>query len=356
MLVRLGALGAGVLTSAAMVVVAPVAASADSPHHHQPGITQHNLISDQPGQAALTDPTLVNAWGIARGPNTTIWVSNQGASTSTLYTGAVNGAPPEINPLVVKIPGGPPSGQAFNDTSAFDLPGTNTPSRFLFAGLAGDVTAWSSGTSAVVAAQQTGAIYTGVAVDDRQSDPLLLAADFHDNRIDVYNGKFDLQPAGSMFQDRTVPRNYAPFNVAEIGHQIIVTYAQQDAQRQVDVAGQGHGIVDVYSQDGRLLHRLATHGVLNSPWGVSDAPAHFGAYSGDLLIGNFGDGRIHAYDPRTGHYRGTVRDAHHKPIVIDGLWGLITGNAQAGGPDSLWFSSGPGAMHEHGLVGTLTAG
>ncbi|HZE48926.1 MAG TPA: TIGR03118 family protein, partial [Jatrophihabitantaceae bacterium] len=157
-----------------------------------------------------------------------------------------------------------------------------------------------------------------------------------------------------LFHDPFLPRGYAPFNVAEIGNQVFVTYALQGPTGD-DVAGAGHGFVDVFTNFGAFVHRFASRGVLNSPWGLAIAPNSFGSFAGDVLIGNFGDGRIHAFDPNTGHLRGTLVDAKHKPIAIDGLWGLIVGDAVAGGADSVWFSAGPDD-ESHGLLGVLRAG
>ncbi|MBO0883269.1 MAG: TIGR03118 family protein [Mycobacterium sp.] len=353
MLGRLGAIGAGVLTSAAMVVSLPVVASADP---QSAGYQQHNLVSDQPGQATLTIPNFVNTWGLSHGPNTPVWVSNQGASNALLFNGAVNGSPvAQVSSVVVSIPGGQPTGQTFNDTTAFNVPGTTTPAHFIFAGVGGAISSWASGSQSVISGQDPGAIYTGLTLDHSPFGPVLLAADFHDNRIDVYDGQFKLQSSAGLFEDPHLPQGYAPFNVAEIGGKIYVTYAVQDANKVFDVPGQGHGIVDVYSNTGALLHRVATHGILNSPWGLTIAPANFGKFSNDLLIGNFGDGRIHAYDPQTGHPLGALTDPTGKPLAIDGLWSLLPGDPVAGGPDTLWFSAGPGEHHEHGLLGTLTA-
>ncbi len=181
----------------------------------------------------------------------------------------------------------------------------------------------------------------GLALDHSPFGPLLLAANFHDNRIEVFNSGFNRLPVGLLFRDSHLPRGYAPFNVAEVGQQIFVTYAKQDAAGEDDVAGAGHGFIDVFTNYGVLVKRFASRGVLNSPWGLTIAPANFGAFSGDLLVGNFGDGRIHAYNPRTGHLLGTLLDKHHHPIAIDGLWGLIVGDAASGGTESVWFSAGP---------------
>ena len=341
---RLGWLGG--LTVAALVVVVPLPAGAAG------GYTQENLVSDQPGVAQLTDPNLVNAWGMSHGPNTPIWVSDNGADVSTLYNGDVNGSPVAAVPLVVSIPGGAPTGQVFNDTTAFTLPGTTSTARFIFIGEDGDLSAWAGGTAATLVGHTEGAVYKGLAIAHSPSGPMLLATNFGANRIDVFDSTFTPVPAAGMFSDPTLPRDYAPFNVAEIGGQVFVTYALKGGED--DVAGPAHGFVDVYTTSGAWVKRFASHGVLNSPWGITIAPTMFGQFSGDLLIGNFGDGRIHAFDPNTGEVLGTLRGTSGKPLAIDGLWGLIVGDAAAGGPDSVWFSAGPND-ESHGLLGTLRA-
>jgi uncharacterized protein (TIGR03118 family) len=315
---------------------------------------QENLVSDQPGVATLTDPNLVNAWGMSRGPNSPVWVSDNGADVTTLYRGDVPGTPVTQVPLVVRIPGGAPTGQVFNDTTAFTVPGTGRPALFIFAGEDGDLSAWNGGTAAVAAGHTEGAVYKGLALVHSQAGPRLLAANFHDNRIDVFDGQFTLLPDTSMFSDPSLPAGYAPFNVAVIGGQVFVTYALQDADAHDDVAGPAHGFVDVYTTEGAFVRRFATHGVLNSPWGMTIAPATFGQFAGDLLIGNFGDGRIHAFDPQSGEVLGILRGTTGMPLAIDGLWALLVGDAAAGGPDAVWFSAGPD--HEsHGLLGILRA-
>jgi uncharacterized protein (TIGR03118 family) len=342
---RLGWLGG--LTVAALVVVVPLPAGAAAG-----GYTQTNLVSDQPGVAQKTDPNLVNAWGMSHGPNTPIWVSDNGTDVSTLYSGDVNGSPVAVVPLVVSIPGGAPTGQAFNDTTAFTLPGTSTVSRFIFIGEDGDLSAWAGGAAATLVHHTDGAIYKGLALAHTPSGPMLLATNFGANKIDVFDSTFAPVSSDGLFSDPSLPAGYAPFNVAEIGGQIFVTYALKGGED--DIAGPAHGFVDVYTTSGAWVKRFATHGVLNSPWGITIAPANFGQFSGDLLIGNFGDGRIHAFDPNTGEVLGTLRGTSGKPLAIDGLWGLIVGDAVAGGPDSVWFSAGPDE-ESHGLLGTLRA-
>jgi uncharacterized protein (TIGR03118 family) len=318
------------------------------------GYVQENLVSDLPGVAQFHDPALVNPWGMSRGPNTPVWVSDNGADVTTLYNGAVgNPESPVGKPLTVSIPGGAPTGQVFNDAGAFLLPGTSTPSRFIFIGEDGDLTAWAGGPVATLVGHTDGAVYKGLALAHSPSGPMLLAANFHDNRIDVFDGTFAHVPADGLFSDPTLPQGFAPFNVAEINGQIFVTYAKQDADRE-DEAGPAQGFIDVYTTGGSLVKRFATHGVLNSPWGMTIAPANFGQFSGALLVGNFGDGQIHAFDLNTGEVLGILRGTSGKPLAIDGLWGLMVGDAVAGGPNSVWFSAGPD--HEaHGLVGVLRA-
>jgi uncharacterized protein (TIGR03118 family) len=245
----------------------------------------------------------------------------------------------------------------FNDTTGFTVPGTDKSALFIFAGEHGDLSAWnpsvSPTTAAVPVGHTPGAIYKSLALVHGPHGPRLLAADFHGNRIDMFNDHFTKVPtAPGAFRDRFLPRGYSPFNIAEVGNRVFVTYALRDAAGEDDVAGAGHGFVDVYTDSGAFVRRFATRGVLNSPWGMTIAPPGFGHVSGDLLIGNFGDGRIHAFDPRTGALRATLRNTSGRPLSIEGLWALVPGNGVAGGTDAVWFSSGPDD-EEHGLVGLL---
>ena len=338
----------GVVTAVGALSVLPASAGGAAG-----GYVQENLVSDQSGVAQFTDPQLVNAWGMSRGPNTPVWVSDNRTDVTTLYNGAV-GSPetPVAKVLAVSIPGGVPTGQVFNDTGAFLMPGTTTPARFIFIGEDGDLSAWAGGSAATLVGHTDGAVYKGLALAHTPSGPRLLAANFHANRIDVFDGTFAPVPAAGMFTDPTLPSGYAPFNVAEINGQIFVTYTKQDAAAEDDVAGPAHGFVDVYTTSGAWVTRFATHGVLNSPWGMTIAPADFGQFSGDLLIGNFGDGRIHAFDPSTGEVLGSLRGTAGRPLVIDGLWALMVGDAVAGGPNAVWFSAGPDD-ESHGLLGVL---
>lgn len=355
---RVGVVAAvlGLATSAGVAGVAPAATAAPVPA--MTGYAQVNLVSDVRGAARVTDPHLVNAWGLAQGPTTPVWVSDNGANVSTLYTTATPGAPVTALPLVVAVPGGSPTGQVFNPTSHFTLPDRH-PAMFVFAGEDGVLSAWnrqlSPSTSAVRVASVPGATFKGITLVTAGSSARLLVADFGRGRIDAFDTRFRpvALPRGA-FVDPHLPGGYAPFNVFVTGGRVFVTYAVRNPKTHDDVAGAGHGVIDVYSSGGRLLARFARGGVLNSPWGLAIAPGHFGAFSGSLLVGNFGDGRVHAYDPRSGRLLGTLRRPNGSAVVIDGLWGLLAGNGTSAARSDVWFGAGPG--HEaHGLLGVLRA-
>jgi uncharacterized protein (TIGR03118 family) len=328
---------------------------------------QTNLVSDLPGVAHVTDPNLVNSWGIVHGPTTPFWIADNGTGVSTLYTGA--GTPfPVGSPLVVTIPpphGSPagttatPTGIVFNPTSGFVVAAGNNSGAalFIFATEDGTISGWNRNvdpTHAILEVDKSpGAVYKGLALASNGAGTFLYATNFRAGTIDVFNDHFGQTHLAGSFTDPKIPRGYAPFGIASINGNLIVTYSKQDAAKHDDVAGQGHGFVDVYDTSGHLLHRLVTRGQLNSPWGLALAPESFGRFGGDLLIGNFGNGRINAYDPQTGGFRGQLRDAKNKPISIDGLWGLDFGNdANAGPSTTLFFTAGLNDEAD-GLFGSL---
>jgi uncharacterized protein (TIGR03118 family) len=321
--------------------------------------TQRNLVSDIPGVARITDPNLVNPWGLAAGPSTPLWVADEGADLSTVYSGAVHGSIPVIAPLVVAIPGGEPTGIVYNPTDGFVVGtgATRAPARFLFASEGGHITGWSPQVPPLTQAQPAvttpGAIYLGLALAAGHKHARLYAADFHGAKIDVFDEQFDpvqLQPGA--FTDGALPAGFAPFNVQELGGRIYVAYAKQDEDAEEEVAGPGLGYVDVFDPKGHLLKRLVSQGALNAPWGLAIAPAGFGGLDGALLVGNFGDGAINAYDLHTGAPRGALKNEDGNPIRIDGLWALRFGNGVFGTPRTLVFTAGI-ADEEHGLLGTI---
>ena len=307
------------------------------------------------------------------GPTSPFWVSANGTDSTEIYGGDVNGSA-ITQPFKVAIPGGAPTGQVFNNTgSATDFivtDGTNSaPAVFIFASESGDITGWNptvgvtgtppSKTAEIGFPATDGAIYKGLALATNAGKNYLYAADFHNNKIDVIDGTFQKVTLGTgdfeSFTDPNLPNGYAPFNIALIDGKLYVSYAKQDAAAEDDVAGRGNGFIDVFETNGHFDQRLVSRGDLNSPWAMVQAPASFGDFSNDLLVGNFGDGRIHAFDPTTGQELGTLKQSPGHPLVIDGLWGLAFGNgASAGDATSLYFAAGP-ADESHGLFGKITA-
>ena len=311
---------------------------------------KRNLVSDIDGVARITDANLVNPWGLAFGPATPAWVADNRTDVSTLYSGGVRKSIPVTLPLVVGIPGGAPTGVVFNATPGFKVNGA--AAHFIFDSEAGTITAWNAGTQAVTEATTPGAIYKGLAIASKGGTTMLYAANFHAGTIDVFNDSFAPVTVPGGFADPNLPAGFAPFNIQEIAGRLVVAYAQQDADAEDEVAGAGLGFVDVFDTSGHLLRRLVSQGALNAPWGLAVAPRHFGPFSGDLLVGNFGDGAINAYDPRTGAFRGTLQNKDGNQIKINGLWALRFGNGVIGTPQTLLFTAGIGD-EDHGLFGEI---
>lgn len=334
---------------AALVLAAPLGAAKPTSYSVVP------LVSNQPSLAPLTDPDLQNGWGLTSGPTTPWWVSDNGTGKSTLYRfdGVKQG-------LIVSVPGGP-TGTVFNTTTGFGLP-TGGKALFLFDGEDGIVRAWNGaqGTTAIVVRDRSdvGAIYKGLAIATTPSGPELFAADFHNNRIDVLDSNFNVVP-DSGFVDPSLPAGFAPFDVQVIGDRVFVAYAKQDADAEDELAGQGRGRVDVYDLSGNLLGGINGHGQLNAPWGLAIAPASFGTYAGDLIVGNFGDGHINAYreqSPNTFVHDGELRGADNQQLEIDGLWALqFAQGGNNGTPGQLFFTAGPNDEAD-GLFGRIDVG
>jgi len=325
-----------------------------------------HLVSDLPGWADRLDSNLAVPWGIALGPATAFWISNAGTATSTLYNS--NGEPFPVNaPLVVRIPqgagrSGPAevTGQVWNVTPGFEIaPGT--PASFLFATKSGVIAAWNANvdrTNAVVVADNPSAVYTGLALGVSSRGPTLYAADFKNRVIEAFDREFRPIQLSGGFRDPNLPAGYAPFNIQRFGQSLYVTYARQKASGDEEDAVEGAGIINVFDADGNLLRRLFTGGPLNAPWGMAMAPSFFGEFSNTLLVGNLGDGRIHAIDPATGRYAGMLRYLDGNPVALEGLYGLITGNGRNGGdPNAVYFTaavSGQARKGPHGVFGRIT--
>jgi uncharacterized protein (TIGR03118 family) len=319
----------------------------------------HDLVSDQPGVADHTDPNLVNAWGLDARPTSPWWVSDNGTDLSTLYT--ADGTPQS---LVVQVPGAP-TGLVANPSSKFVIKkGTSSGAAiFLFDTEDGTILGWNpavTGTGTAVAKDLSDedAIFKGLAISPFFNHWRLYATDFHNAKVDVFTGGFHV-PAKTGFVDPDLPEGYAPFGIQTIGKHVFVTYALQDASGEDEVDCPGCGYVDEYKTDGTLVRRVASQGELNAPWGLAMAPDDFGAFSGDLLVGNFGDGWIHAYkQQKDGSWMldGTLMDPSGAPIEIDGLWALQFGKGAPanGSTNTLFFTAGPDD-ESHGLFGTITA-
>jgi uncharacterized protein (TIGR03118 family) len=341
----------------ALVAVSGGGLAAGAPQKNSYDLTK--LVSDQAGEAAFQDTNLVNAWGLAAGPSTPWWVADNETEVSTLYDGS--GA---ARPLVVQVPGAP-TGLVFNGGSEFVVSdGTNSgPALFLFATEGGTIRGWSPAvpppplsTQTEIGATRAGAIYKGLAIASTAAGGRLYATDFHNRRVDVFDGSFNLVTPPGAFVDPKLPARFAPFGIQNVGGTLFVTYAKQDAAGEDDVAGRGLGFVDMFDTDGALLGRVATRGHLDAPWGVALAPASFGRFGGDRRVGNFGDGQINAFAERpngTFEHRGRLRVEKGKPLAVDGLWALQFGTGgPSGSPDTLFFTAGP---HDeaNGLFGKI---
>ncbi|MBV9866056.1 MAG: TIGR03118 family protein [Abitibacteriaceae bacterium] len=322
-------------------------------------LRQTNLVSDQAGVAARRDANLVNPWGLVVGPSGNLQVADNGTGVATAYTSAGNLSTPTIRiPTAAGQTGaGKPTGIVVNNSSRFFVPNgsKSAPGTFIFAGEDGTISVWNASIDPITATRavdrsNTGAVYKGLAIASSGTVSTLYAANFHSGAIDIFNDTFTYIRS---FSDSTIPAGFAPFNIQNINGRLYVTYAKQEApQNEDDQPGAGNGFVDVFDIAGHLLKRLVSQGQLNSPWGLALAPAKFGNFSNALLVGNFGDGRINAFDVNTGKFLGTLKNAQGNPITISGLWSLAFANANGGSGSTLFFTAGTGD-EKHGLFGKL---
>jgi uncharacterized protein (TIGR03118 family) len=348
--------------------------------------TQTNLVANTSGIAPVTDPTLINPWGLSSSASSPWWVSDNATGLSTLYTGA--GAKqslivtiPPANPNNKQTPTGTPTGTIFNGSTTDFLLAAGKPASFLFSTIDGTIAGWNAGVAvaqgatppsinAVTVVKTTdGSSYTGLTAAFIDGNRYLYAANFTKGRVDIYDNAFhavklprnhdgfdDGYFNGSLpFVDDELPRNYVPFNVQAIGNDIVVTFVLHQEGQQFETDGPGLGAVDIFSSKGELLRRLERGDWLNAPWGVALAPLDFGRFSHDLLIGQFAGGGtsessgvIAAYDLATGKFKGLIEDSTGKPLAINGLWALSPGNASPGNYDAasspageIYFTAGP---------------
>ena len=314
------------------------------------GFSEQNLVTDLGLSGVKQDADLKNPWGISFGPNTFFWISDNGTGVSTFYRGNGDKIDRVVVPSVTTDPS-TPTGTVFNQSSV-----NFQHDVFLFATEQGTIAGWPGGavTTALIRVNNAGsAVYKGLAMNGDR----IYASNFKTGKIDVFAGPNYAPPSLSgNFTDPNLPAGYAPFNVQDIGGSLYVTYAVVGPNGD-DVAGAGNGIVDVYNRDGTLLKRLIDNGAANkldSPWGLALAPSSFGELSGLLLVGNFGDGRINAYDPITGEFKRTLSDANGNPVEIEGLWALAFGNGSNGfDPNKLYFTAGLND-EANGLFGSLS--
>ncbi|MFT3924453.1 MAG: TIGR03118 family protein [Myxococcales bacterium] len=328
------------------------------------------LVGDTSGSAPVVDPNLINPWGIAYGPDTAFWVADNGTGKSTVYDG--KGAPQPANaPLIVGMPlpagsadkAAKPTGIAYYGGKAFKVSasGESASARFLFATEQGTILGWTSDLTpdeAILAVDASGddAIFKGLTLVPHDKSEWLAVTDFHNGVIRVYDDKFKpVTLAKGAFVDSDLPQGYAPFGIQLVGKYVYVTYAQQDADKEDDVPGEGLGYVSQFKTDGTFVKQVISKTVLNAPWAVAVAPKRFGKFGGALLIGNFGDGTINAFDSKSHKLLGTLSGGNGKPLVIDGLWGLVAGNGKgAGSSNTLYFTAGP-SDESHGVFGKIEA-
>lgn len=339
-----------------------------------PGFAQHYTRTDLTVDISATSPTapnqdanLVNSWGLSRSSSSPWWVSDNGMGVATLYNGS--GVPqPTGNPLVVTIPlpGGAngtsaPTGTAFNFTSAFQV-GSGAKAVFVFVTEDGTISGWNpavDGTHAIIEVPKNGqpptAVYKGVALAMTSHGPRLYATDFVSGRVQVYDGNFNrVHTEQWAFRDPTLHKDFVPFNIQNVGGNLFVTFAVRKPGEKDEEHGAGLGAAAIFDTDGRLLMRFQHGNWFNAPWGVAQAPADFGVFAHRILIGNFGDGTINAFNSVTGKHEGTLLDASGNQLTIDGLWALSFGNdANAGAALKLFFTAGPNDESD-GLLGTIT--
>jgi uncharacterized protein (TIGR03118 family) len=345
------------------------------------------LVSNLAGAAPKVDGVLQNAWGIAFSPAASpFWINDNATGCSTLYDGegakvALQVSIPlpgnvipasACHPVFPNNPPNPtpaaPTGIVWNPSPAFLVPGTTIPAAFIFATEDGTISAWAGGlnppTNAVIAVDNSsspsaasGAVYKALVFGVNAKGGFLFATNFRSGGIDVFgpsggtNGLFTPATTDGGFTDPDIPAGYAPFGIANIDGDLFVTYAKQNDQKHDDVAGNGHGFVDVFDTDGHLLRRFASRGPLNSPWGITRASFAFGRFSGKILIGNFGNGRINVFN-NDGTFVDQLEDAYRNPLAIDGLWTLTLGGGRNSSSDALYFSAGPN-KEVNGLFGTI---
>jgi uncharacterized protein (TIGR03118 family) len=325
---------------------------------------QTNLASDVAGNATHLAPGLANPWGIAFLPGRSFFIANNASGRVTTHNADGLEDAGGIGFIVPTTDGSrpdKPTGIVADPTGSFFIGGFIP--QFIVAASDGTISGWGPDSRGDLPVQSTvavdhssrGAVYTGLAILRPACCTVFLAvADFHGGIIESFTrGMAGLATPGN-FTDPTLPAGFAPFGIQAVGDNVFITYTRQDASRNNPVFGAGNGVVSVFDLEGNFLRRFATGGTLNAPWGVTQASAHFGAFSNDILIGNLGDGSISAFDPVTGNFAGQLTDSAGNVIRNSGLWGLTFRTDGVGDPDTLYFTAGI-ANEQHGLFGAIVA-
>jgi uncharacterized protein (TIGR03118 family) len=366
--IRMAGIG---VAGAAISIAAAGLFAAKAPAHAADSFAQVNLIASSASyKARLTDPHLVNAWGLAAASTTPVWVSDNNSGFAGAYSGAVSGSTLFLD-FNVPVPNGHPTGQVVNsDPTGFPVGGPSGYSASFIVDTdsngavpsTGQIEAWDGGTSFVVEDSTEGgaggtvaahAVFTGLTMAvGPEAGPELFAADVANGRIDVFNSDFQPVSTPLEFRDPKIPSGFVPFNVQAVGSRVYVTYAKQNQAKTGVLGGKSSGFVDVYTVNGQLIKHLVSGGPLDEPWGLAIGPKGFGPFAGYLLVGNQGNGEINAFNPSTGNYVGSLDTTGGKPVAITGLYALLVGNATFGGSSSLVFSAGPRGDRD-GLVGIL---
>jgi len=326
-----------------------------------------NLVSNVPGLAKLTDDNVKNPWGMASVPGGPLWVADNGSHALTVYTLDPHNDMPQISPLVVKL--GPqdspdtwaPTGLVWNpNPNKFLVPQTSFGATFIAVSEDGKIVVWNGSanpisgglSTATVVSTDADGVYKGAAFGTNPDGDFIFVTNFRAAKVEVYDVNFK-EVHKFAFTDRNIPSGFAPFGIENIDGELFVTFAQQDEEKEDDVAGPGLGFVDVFTTSGKLVRRFASRGPLNAPWGLARAPLGFGRFGGAILVGNFGDGRINAFGNR-GEFLGQLSRRNGQPIAIDGLWSLKFGMFQGAAPEDLYFTAGINDEQD-GLIGEISA-
>jgi uncharacterized protein (TIGR03118 family) len=326
-----------------------------------------NLVSNVPGLVKVTDPNVVNPWGVAFAPGAPLWVAENGSHALTVYTLNPHNDMPEIVDLVVKLApqDSPdtwaPTGLVWNPSpNQFLVPSTKFGATFIAVSEDGKIVAWNGSanpiarglSTATVVRTEAGGVYKAAAFGTNPDGNFLFVTNFRAAKVEVYDASFK-EVHRFAFTDRDIPSGFAPFGIENIDGELFVTYAKQDEDKEDDVPGPGLGFVDVFTTSGKLVRRFASHGPLNAPWGLARAPLGFGRFGGAILVGNFGDGRINAFSNR-GEFLGPLTGRNRQPIAIEGLWSLKFGMFQGADPEDLYFTAGINDEQD-GLIGEISA-